>query len=617
MVTEGNSIMHRRLVFILCALVLTACQLSNESTSQPAPTSNNTHQTAAAATAHVQLTNAALHRAATATARAQLTETAIPRPTVVPIATVEPAPTFSSSPYPNQVPKFDPEKIPGLLQSALSVETLEPFNSHGLRRVTGWSYGFESFQWMDTNHLLLYPITGQVMIEMAGKVEESYPSVVNLSSQRIWFPPSNVPVRKYGIYGGPMLPRWSDQLGALLASETDTSTGIYGSEGNLIKTYEGNLIGVSPSATKILVSERFVDSTWIDLRNGKKVTFPWKNINRQMDSSYIRPIWSPDEMRVYAGYHIYGDAKTGESFEMPGTTVDGEKTDLLFLHFYGTWVLGGKYMLAQWNGVWDGTPGFVAFFDPAAKSYRNLSDLAGIPYELNELPQEQSCNNNSPSTTLGGRYIWIDCSDGGHLVDLATFQSQSYPGYSEAHLDWSADGRFAWITRYSDSAPRILSVSGKELKLVPVDTQFFIWHPTKNILAYLSNEGRTLGLLEPQTLSVQKEVALPVKFQELIWSPDEHRIALFAEDGKLWQIDYPGLGKLEQLTSALPTPAATPSGMKPGMNNNVVWSFADTFPARLGRAETGVRNIVWSPDGTSLAFIGNTDIYIVETQVKP
>jgi Tol biopolymer transport system component len=79
-------------------------------------------------------------------------------------------------------------------------------------------------------------------------------------------------------------------------------------------------------------------------------------------------------------------------------------------------------------------------------------------------------------------------------------------------------------------------------------------------------------------MSVQ-ELALPMAFRSLHWSPTGEFIALTAEAGSLWRVDYPNLSNLEQLTPALP----------------------DTH------------DVTWSPDGTSVAFISGADIYIVDT----
>ena len=101
-------------------------------------------------------------------------------------------------------------------------------------------------------------------------------------------------------------------------------------------------------------------------------------------------------------------------------------------------------------------------------------------------------------------------------------------------------------------------------------------------------------LLDAQTMSVQ-EVTLPIFLREIVWSPDGDKIALIAEDSSVWQIDYPKLENIEQLTSAMP----------------------GLVPVQPGGRVPRVQNVTWSPDGTALAFISDTDIYIVDTSVSP
>jgi Tol biopolymer transport system component len=74
---------------------------------------------------------------------------------------------------------------------------------------------------------------------------------------------------------------------------------------------------------------------------------------------------------------------------------------------------------------------------------------------------------------------------------------------------------------------------------------------------------------------------LPSTFNGLIWSPDGDHIALVAKDGSFWRVDYPKMENFEQLSQAI--------------------SFTD------------MRDIIWSPDSKSIAFISGKDIYAVET----
>jgi Tol biopolymer transport system component len=82
------------------------------------------------------------------------------------------------------------------------------------------------------------------------------------------------------------------------------------------------------------------------------------------------------------------------------------------------------------------------------------------------------------------------------------------------------------------------------------------------------------------------------------WSPDGKHIALLTRDDySLWQIAYPGLDNLEQLTAAMP------ELKRPTPKSNLTKFF--------------VGNVVWSADGTALAFIGAGDVYIVHVDNTP
>ena len=69
-----------------------------------------------------------------------------------------------------------------------------------------------------------------------------------------------------------------------------------------------------------------------------------------------------------------------------------------------------------------------------------------------------------------------------------------------------------------------------------------------------------------------------VVYGKVVWSPTGEKLALVDEDGSLWQVGYPALENLEQLTPPL----------------------------------TNVTDVNWSHDGSSIGFISGSDIYIVE-----
>jgi len=553
--SEAGVKLHRSGRIYVClavGILLTACgqfTLGPLSTISPSPTVAEIAaiRTAAAATAYVQLTKIAAGATPTATVKSGL----ISRPT--------------------QLPLLELTKIPGLLGAALSIETLEPFNGHNLRRVTGWNYGFNGFEWMRTSHLRTSAIIGPKGSE-GGFPPPSYPAAIDLNFGKAWIPKS-------------ASLSWSERLQKIIVAREDMVE-IYNLDGKLEKAYPGSLLGISPSRTKML----FKDGTWFDLVSGKTVHFDWDQ--KYIDEYYPRPVWSESENRVYVCCHLYGDAKTGDSYIGRD---EGRGRAGMYGLSNGVWILNDRYLMQGCcdNMLWGGPP---TFFDVSTKTFHYLSELANIP--MNTMDNEEANQCISWFISPNGKNVWLSCSDGGYLVDLTTFKSQAYFGYSITDIYWSADGKFAWVNAdlYLKDIPiQILSVDSKELKPVPDKHNCDWWHPTDNILACLSNKGQTLSLLDARTMSTQKEIALPTAFREIVWSPKGEHIALLAQDGSLWQIDYPTLENLEQLTPAMAgsTPVQ-PRGTKPRVNE-----------------------VAWSPDGASLAFIGGLDIYIVDTKSNP
>jgi hypothetical protein len=514
-----------------------------------------------------------------------LTGQAIPTSTSLPAATqINLIPTLEDSPALEQ-PIFETEEIPGKLSAALHVEMLSEFKGHSLLRVSGWQYGFNGVNWAGADHLLLYPFAGMVPFR-DGSAIGAYPTTLNLNLQSFWIPEDRLSLS------------WSETLGVFIVLQEDNSVVLYRPDGDVKATYTGNLYGISPSATKLLI-----DDTWIDLIGEKTVDFAWQPTDSAgvfvNARSQFPPIWSPDEMRVYACCYAYGDAKTGESFVMPhdGIKVDGQEVDYSLLAFGGTWVLEDKYLLPIWQGGSDDRFSSVYLLDPAAKTYRNLSELAGVPHGLG-YEDQPSCNR--PSAQNGGRYVWVDCLDGGHMIDLVTFHSQTFPPFGRpfgegsfalADVEWSVDGTFARMS--GDGFESILSTTSKELKTPPGSLSKF-WHPTENKLLYLSHEGKVLSILDPTTMTV-REQPLPIKSTGFVWSSDGQQIAFRAEDGSLWHAAYPELANLEQLTAPMPG-----------------WSDR---PSYYGAHPTG-KSLAWSPDGTALAFVSGTDVYVVSTGSK-
>jgi len=184
-------------------------------------------------------------------------------------------------------------------------------------------------------------------------------------------------------------------------------------------------------------------------------------------------------------------------------------------------------------------------------------------------------------------YVWMRGEETSYLVNLSTFEAVPYNMDPAIDFNWSSDSKFAWLWSSSGSSDanlpspiHLLSISNKRIEPLNLDLSFDSfpsWHPTNNVLAYISEDAQKLEILNVQSISNQ-ELTLPSTFRNWIWSPSGESIALAAKDGSLWQVDYPKLENLEQLTPSLPD----------------------------------VHSLNWSPDGNSLAFVSATDIYIVD-----
>jgi hypothetical protein len=559
--------MPRRLVFIFYVLILTACQSSNGSASQPTPTADvPAFQTSAVGTVFADVTQAA--------------PMATPAPSLTPTAasTPEPPPV-----HPTEKPTPEPSTLYSALQSVLVVETLEPFEGHALSKMTGWKDGLYDLEWMDPQHLL---VRTKVRLNEYGDLF-AYPAVLNLETNKIWLP--EISTDMVGSTGSLFLywPYWSQKLNRLISpnllSDGDVIE-LYDPDGNLVQSYPFQLTtvwpGVSPSGTRAMAN-----NVWLDLTTGKTVAFTdwdWA----MNDLTPRRVVWSPDELSVLACCHLYGNATTGQSFRF-------DTSETFFDFTNGRWMVNQTYFIPIQGSS---RTNYVPAFAPAKQTILNVNKLAGIP-QLQSDQSRNDCFDWSPSPDE--RHLLIACTDGSYLVDLLTFTRQAYPFHFQVMSPpqiWSPNGKFALIPTSDPPSysSYILSVASK--KLIPLPEGYnnhCDWDPTNNSLLCLSWDGQTNSIFDAQTGMITNSLALPPSGEVVGWSPDRNYAAIARSeyDGgySLWQIDYPTLQNLKQLTPTLhPT-------------DDKSW----------------ITNTVWSPDGAFLAFSFGTDIYIVDTQVKP
>jgi hypothetical protein len=476
---------------------------------------------------------------------------------------VEPTAPVVSSPtlWPTNLPTIAPELIPDLLNSSLIVQTLDSTNGHNLRKVTGWKYGFRPsyycfgpYQWIDQSHLLLFPLVGQE--DGMGTNQLSLPTVINIENGNIWIPTKD---NLLSLSGCDQV-LWSQALNLIIAPQS-SDTIVFSSQGDIMGRYPGTNISLSPSGTKLMVG-----SLWVDLLSGKKVDFSPQG---------VEPFsaWSADETRLYRCCHMIWNATTGkaETLDSGALSALGRGYGAGSIPAGSLWVMNDAYIVSYLSFENNIFP----LVEPSTLTYIDLPDVTDIPDDIH-------CALGS--VTPDRQQIWLNCGPpDNYLFDLATFTTHSYP--NNYHLTaWSSNSRFARVADLNaDGTQYILSVQDLKIQPLPVQawTGTIVWHPSDSVLTYLSARKQTLVLLEASTMSV-REFTLPQPFRDIVWKPNGEGLVLLAEDGSLWQVDYPNLENLEPLTPALPE----------------------------------VRDLLWSPDGTSIAFVSGTDIYIVEVTKK-
>ncbi|MCC6567832.1 MAG: hypothetical protein IT315_01195 [Anaerolineales bacterium] len=506
------------------------------------------------------------------------TSTITPSPSEISASTIEPSPRPTYV-LPTLIPTIDPALLSDLLNNALSIESFDIDGLNG-QRITGWELGYSGLSWLDSNHLILYPASGQASW---GETDQAISVVtqivvINIDTGHFWSLPSNKLDSPFDY----AKVRWSPKLNILITWEPYgdmPSVSTYTYDGQKLASYPGKMSSISPSRTKVILD----DNILIDLQTGEKIKLDWSR------EDYYEPIswdlfWTSDETRIYRCCYFYADLLSGTSFRFTESDFqDSQGNPLVYdgLWMYkGEWVRDDIYFLVWWSYLDDGDIRYLPMIDPSKKVFYDVREMAGISPEL-------TCYDTDASSD--GKYLWVNCSDVNYLIHLFDFETTTYPGYTQVDIHWSSDSQFAWLAAYNlrtnETDIEILSLSNKEIKSLPImpssDYAVF-WHPTDNVLIYPAKDKNVLVFLDAAMLTYRE---LPFQVQNTQsevdiedWSPNEEKLIFITDNHTLWQVDYPSLENLQQIMTSSNT---------------------------IGRAE-------WSPDGNSISFVSGKEIYIIE-----
>jgi hypothetical protein len=475
-------------------------------------------------------------------------------------STVLPTLTPTTALNPTLVPTFEPNWEPADLQRSYQIGIETGANGYQLTRISSPVFALRSpdycqagsYQWMDDTHLLVYPLVGQE--EGMGTTDWSYPMVVDLNQQRLWFPDLNSrrPIRNCNEE-----PAWSAAMNHMY-SPTNEKILVYlpdGSQDRAIQ--ESGPLLISPSGKHLLTAD-----SWIDLESGRSIAH-----SLQLTTVFALG-WSSDETRLFGCCYQYFDSATGKTsqFELGSLLPAGRGVSPGFTGIQSAWVVSDTYSTIEWDMQSSDSRGQVPLIVADTQAYIDLRDVAGMapntPCQLTSI---------SPDRLK----VWLVCDSGsGRLVDLTTFKFRSFPSNSIL-AGWSMDSQ-AGLVHVADNW-RVFSAQDGEWISPPIPAgRAAAWSPAGHRFAAISNAGTQLTIWSFDT-QTPSPTSLPGSFTNLAWAPDGSRLALQNSDGSLWLSQDPDHATVEQLT---------PNMLQVG-------------------------TLRWSPSGAALAFTSASDIYVV------
>ncbi|MBM2850042.1 MAG: hypothetical protein HW418_2984, partial [Anaerolineales bacterium] len=381
-----------------------------------------------------------------------------PSPTFGPSPTPSPTPTPYPTypPPPTLIPTLDPTALPDQLRATLTLRTEAEMNGHSLQKVTGWEFGFRSsnycadgpYRWLDDEHLLLYPVTGQ--LEGMGISEYTLPAVMNLKEGQTWLPPTNGPTP------GCDSPLWSEALQTLIAT-TAQEVVLLKPDGTVAQHFAGGVplyysSYLSPSGRRLVTG-----LVWRDLETGQTADFSGQHDFGKNEGVISNPGWSSDETRLFMCCFYYADASAGQFSSLPITTLqlpgmDGPGPGSLGSR--NRWVLNDSRVVIERTLIegdqYTGIPpahGVLPLIDPVTQAYSDMRLLGSLGADTN-------CGG--PRVAPDGEHIFANCSKASdltsswYLINLRTFITQTLPA-GWGFVNWAPDGQFILLARNYNS----------------------------------------------------------------------------------------------------------------------------------------------------------------------
>jgi hypothetical protein len=168
------------------------------------------------------------------------------------------------------------------------------------------------------------------------------------------------------------------------------------------------------------------------------------------------------------------------------------------------------------------------------------------------------------------------------LVTLPSFDTISVTGSLE-FLGWSANGRFLAYTKLTDveaytGTTWLMDISGNRRQMVDEAARLAYWHEAKPLVAFRFEDRQRIQFVQMGTED-SRFLVLDAPLAGLVWQPEEGGAALWDENGRVWWLPDPL------------NPSSEPEPLTPPL--------------------PGIHSLRWSPNGRQLAFVSETDLYII------